>query len=114
MIRASWEEVRALCNGWRERRLWVDAFIIFFRSEGGTEEHSLWVLIEELSETELCVAGENAVVCIPLRDCIFEYSEIGEAPEQLKAPRFSRFDFCLAIRSQTVSAYFFGARPQIE
>jgi len=113
MIRASREEVDDLLAGWRQDGLWLGAAVFF--GENSEEEHKFWAHVSDttLEEDELSLDGKHAFVSVPLKNSVFEYSELGEAPERLRL-KFSAFSFCLTIRSNNVVAFLFGTGPKEE
>jgi hypothetical protein len=109
MIRVSPDEAKLLLNGWKERGLWIG--VKFALREDMLEEHTFWARVVTVSPEDLTLAGEFAVVKVPLEaDDSFEYLEVSEAPPDLRE-RFSQFSFCFMIRSNRVLAILFGERP---
>lgn len=111
MIRASSDEANLLLTDWKEEGVWIG--VAAFLGEDSKEEHKF--LAKVLTpEPNLTLAGNHAVVEIPLdANTVFEYSEVAEAPSDLRT-RFAGFEFCFMIRSQSVLALLFGAKPKNE
>jgi hypothetical protein len=112
MIRVSLEEASLLLTDWKERGVWIGAWLVL--REDAREEHKFWARVADLTEEKLVLAGHNALVELPFEPgVVCEYSEVTEAPAHLRE-RFSAYEFCFTIRSQTVLALLFGERPKTE
>ncbi|MGD0923304.1 MAG: hypothetical protein ABSA70_16300 [Terriglobia bacterium] len=112
MIRASLEDAKTLLNDWRERGIWIGVGLLL--REDAREEHRFWAKVLDAREGELVLAGEYALVKLPLESAaVFEYGETSEAPADLR-DSFSDFEFCFTIRSQRVMAFLFGGKPNPE
>jgi hypothetical protein len=101
VIRVSPEEASLLLHDWKERNVWIG--VKLFLREDMREEHTFWARVADTSPERLTLAGSYARVEIPVEpDAILEYSEVSEAPEDLR-DRFSQFSFCFTIRSKSGS-----------
>ena len=110
MIRVPSDEAILLLKDWKERGLWL-GIGVFIRKDS-SEEHKFWARVADVSPEKIVVAGVHALLEIPLdAETLVEYAEVLEAPAELRE-RFSQYEFCLSIRSQSVLALLFGERPK--
>lgn len=112
MIRVSPEEENLLFSDWKEGNVWFA--VVLSLGEDGTEAHKFWAKIGKASEGKLVLIGLHAFVELPLEEGReVGYAEMTEVPLDLQA-KFSRYEFCFTIRSQSVVAFLFGAGPKNE
>jgi hypothetical protein len=75
------------------------------------EKHEFRAVVERFSDDEIVLAGEFAVVSVPLMESsVFEYSDAREAPPDMRPVISAAMEYSIAIRSHNVRAVLFVER----
>jgi hypothetical protein len=107
-MRSSAEDAIKLLKKWKKNGIWVFAIARL----DGRDEHRFWAKIGSVSEEEVWLAGESAMLSLRInRRC--EYSEVLKPPPDVRV-RSKDFDCCLMIRSRELSALLVAQKPQAQ
>lgn len=98
-----------LLKKWKTEGVWLFAIARL----DGRDEHRFWAKIGNVSEGELWLAGDSAMLSLRLDDERCEYSEVLQPPPDVRI-RSKDFDCCLMIRSPKVSVLLVAHKPQVQ
>jgi len=97
-----------LLRRWKKQGIWVFAIARL----DGRDEHRFWAKIGDVSEEEVWLAGESAMLSLRLDDnCT--YSELLKPPPDVRV-RSKDFDCCLMVRSPKLSALLVAHKPHAQ
>lgn len=96
-------EAIALLKSWHEDRSWI---YVQARSQD-SGEHQSWAQVAQISDTEVCFAGEDTLLPVTFAQCEFEHIGPDEIP-QIVLQRFKQANSCLFMRFEGGAALIYG------
>jgi hypothetical protein len=98
-----------LLQQWHDDHSWV---YVQGSLKASSEEQLFWAQITQISQTEVCFAGDDNVLRIPLAECTFEHVGSNHIP-RIVLKRFKETDCCLFIRFHNGSALLYGRQSRV-
>jgi hypothetical protein len=101
------DDAIALFRNWHNDGSWIYTQA----RRGSFGEHQFWAQVARVSHKEVCFAGKDTSLSIPLANCTFEHIGLDQIPE-IVLQRFKEADCCLVMRFEGGAALIYGCRWQ--
>lgn len=99
------DEAIALLKSWHEDGSWI--YVQVYSQNFG--EHQSWAQVAQISDTEVCFAGEDALMPVPVAQCKFEHIGPDGIPEIVRQ-RFKETNSCLFMSFEGGAALIYGGQ----
>lgn len=93
----------ALLKNWHDDGSWI---YVQARSKN-SGEHQSWVQVSQISDKEVCFAGEDTLLPVSFDHCNFEHIGPDEIPDIVRQ-RFKETNNCLFMRFDGGAALIYG------